>query len=839
MIHRTLSLHGLLLLILPILISSVADPATAQQSCSDMIHVDGAIGADTSGCGGEDSPCATIVFGIQRAGDESFTDVRIAASINYVEEVVVSEGVNLWGGFDPDWAMTGHSIVSGSLTTSGEYYTVRADAINNPTTISDLHIIAPNAATSGKSSYGLHITNSSGLVVQRCIIQGGIGANGSLGADGENASVVGQDGTDGGDADEFITPCNDGSAGSEGTGGTLSNPDTRGGNGGRGGYMDSDCSGFPDLDATAGLNGDNATVYQIGNYGYRGGGGGTCDPGNDGLDGHTVHGAGGAGATLSSVLVGSFWEGQTGSDGTMGEDGTGGGGGGGSGGCDDGTDSYGAGGGGGGSGGSTATSVGSGGMSGGNSTAAFMLSSTCSFINCDFILGTGGGGGKGGTGASGTDGGNGGNGGAGAGDSDPGGNGGDGGAGGDSGAGGGGTAGSSYGIFAENSTINHSGSTFAGGTAGTPGLGGVGSSAAMDGTAGAEGSVSDIGGNGTENNVSLTLTEDPCIEILTLDIVSIGFCAGEDTVISFTAVGGFNGTNVFTAQLSDPSGDFSTPTDIGSIISNTSGSISVTFPETTPSGTGYRIRVVSTATPAIGDANATDIVINALPDVIANTSEQFVCIGNEVTLTGSGADTFAWDGGVTDGVAFTPTSTLNYTVIGTDTVTGCQNSDTVTVTVVPEVDTAVTMVGNILVAIMGGAEYQWLDCDSGNEPIPGADQQTFLPGSSGSYAVSISINGCGDTSSCHNVTIVGLADNLHRPFLNVFPNPNNGILHFESGLQQPVDVTVLSMGGQVVLRRSALPHSSSVDLQGLANGMYVVRFSDRNVSLVKQLIIRR
>ena len=51
-----------------------------------------------------------------------------------------------------------------------------------------------------------------------------------------------------------------------------------------------------------------------------------------------------------------------------------------------------------------------------------------------------------------------------------------------------------------------------------------------------------------------------------------------------------------------------------------------------------------------------------------------------MTLTGGGADTYVWDNGVTDGVAFVPTATTTYTVTGTDT-NGCVNTAEVTVTV--------------------------------------------------------------------------------------------------------------------------------------------------------------
>ena len=74
------------------------------------------------------------------------------------------------------------------------------------------------------------------------------------------------------------------------------------------------------------------------------------------------------------------------------------------------------------------------------------------------------------------------------------------------------------------------------------------------------------------------------------------------------------------------------------------------------------------------------INVNALPTVVATALPSFICNGDPTTLTGSGANTYSWDNGVTDGIAFNPTSTTNYTVTGTD-INGCIGSNSVVVNV--------------------------------------------------------------------------------------------------------------------------------------------------------------
>jgi len=64
----------------------------------------------------------------------------------------------------------------------------------------------------------------------------------------------------------------------------------------------------------------------------------------------------------------------------------------------------------------------------------------------------------------------------------------------------------------------------------------------------------------------------------------------------------------------------------------------------------------------------TEIEIFDHPTVNANVDYDEICFGQSVVFTGSGASSYDWDMGVTNGVPFTPdeTGTETYTVIGTD-----------------------------------------------------------------------------------------------------------------------------------------------------------------------------
>jgi len=74
------------------------------------------------------------------------------------------------------------------------------------------------------------------------------------------------------------------------------------------------------------------------------------------------------------------------------------------------------------------------------------------------------------------------------------------------------------------------------------------------------------------------------------------------------------------------------------------------------------------------------VTVNPLPIVSAG-ADQTVCIGVQVTLTGTGATTYSWSPTATNGVAFTsPNGTTTYVLTGT-TAAGCTSTDAVDVTV--------------------------------------------------------------------------------------------------------------------------------------------------------------
>lgn len=90
------------------------------------------------------------------------------------------------------------------------------------------------------------------------------------------------------------------------------------------------------------------------------------------------------------------------------------------------------------------------------------------------------------------------------------------------------------------------------------------------------------------------------------------------------------------------------------------------------------------------------VTVNALPTVDAGPTQTNICPGAIITLSGSGASTYTWTGGITNAVPFhAPNVTTLYTVTGTNS-NGCQNTDTVSIFVLPATAVDITPAGPII-----------------------------------------------------------------------------------------------------------------------------------------------
>ena len=233
-----------------------------------------------------------------------------------------------------------------------------------------------------------------------------------------------------------------------------------------------------------------------------------------------------------------------------------------------------------------------------------------------------------------------------------------------------------------------------------------------------------------------------------------------------------------------------------------------------------------------------EISINALPTVIANSTSSTICETETITLTGSGAGTYTWDNGVTDGVAFAPTTSTAYTVTGIDA-NGCSNTDTINVSVNPLPSVSMTAIPQLCVydvafELTGGTPA------GGTYAGNGVSNNQFDPATAGvgSHTITYSYtdgNGCSNEATIDVVVdACSSLEEISTSFITVYPNPTLGEITIDNNISVITSVEVIDLTGKVLINSQ----STTVDLSELSSGKYIVRVST-NDSIHRTAVIKK
>ena len=123
---------------------------------------------------------------------------------------------------------------------------------------------------------------------------------------------------------------------------------------------------------------------------------------------------------------------------------------------------------------------------------------------------------------------------------------------------------------------------------------------------------SDISYISPDNGSNLSVIANNGDAVISASVANTTFCAGASMTVSFNRAtcAYVNSPNVYTAQLSDASGNFANPINLGTLNSTaSSGNIVATIPETVQPGSKYRVRVVSSNLVHLGTSNSVDLTI--------------------------------------------------------------------------------------------------------------------------------------------------------------------------------------------------------------------------------------
>lgn len=215
------------------------------------------------------------------------------------------------------------------------------------------------------------------------------------------------------------------------------------------------------------------------------------------------------------------------------------------------------------------------------------------------------------------------------------------------------------------------------------------------------------------------------------------------------------------------------------------------------------------------------IYVHALPTV-SGGSDIVLCTATDTVLTGSGADSYVWDNGVTDGVSFSPPNgNTNYIVVGTDA-NGCEDMDTVLISVGgPQLTAVITHEnlgadGAIDLSVSGGSgsyTYSW-----SNGPFT-QDISNLV---ANTYTVVVDDGICTSDSSFTVLNVAGITTNSQNG-IRVYPNPTSGLVMIE--MEGEFNYILQNVLGQTLASEKVLG-SLELDLSQFENGIYLISISN-------------
>lgn len=181
--------------------------------------------------------------------------------------------------------------------------------------------------------------------------------------------------------------------------------------------------------------------------------------------------------------------------------------------------------------------------------------------------------------------------------------------------------------------------------------------------------------------------------------------------------------------------------------------------------------VVGTNAAGCSATDQVTITVSAAPTVDAGM-DTTVCLGQSVTLTATGnATNYTWTNGVTNGTAFTPTTTQTYVV--TANTNGCTATDDLIVTVTnvdvsAGNDTLLCAGQNYVLQATGASSYSW---STGQ-----ANGSIFIP-TVGSTTLTVT-GATGPCTDTDDILITGLSCNWELTLPNVITPNNDGTNDF-------------------------------------------------------------
>ncbi len=124
--------------------------------------------------------------------------------------------------------------------------------------------------------------------------------------------------------------------------------------------------------------------------------------------------------------------------------------------------------------------------------------------------------------------------------------------------------------------------------------------------------------------------------------------------------------------------------------------------------------------------------------------------------------------------------------------------------------------------------------------IPGATDQFHEATQIGNYTVTVTINGCSNTSAVYQVLSIGLNE-IPGDVVNIYPNPVANTLYLSIQEGRFDNITVTDIAGRIVyastLKNNASQTVITLPVAGLPNGIYILELKSDTAVARKQFVV--
>ncbi|MCU0433141.1 MAG: right-handed parallel beta-helix repeat-containing protein [Bacteroidia bacterium] len=358
----------------------------------------------------------------------------------------------------------------------------------------------------------------------------------------------------------------------------------------------------------------------------------------------------------------------------------------------------------------------------------------------------------------------------------------------------------------------------------------IGSTTTLSGT----GAQTYVWSNSVVDGVPFTPSTSGSYTVIGTDANGCVDTATANIVVNALPVVGYTASNLTVCENSPV-----TLSGTGAQTYTWTGGIFDAIPFTATATNSYTV----TGTDAAGCTGTASVTISVLPAPVVGftTSGTTICMGSTVTFNGTGAQTYTWSGGVTDGVPFTPFTSGTYTVTGTDA-NNCSATATASVTVNAQPNVSLNLPFTTIcfddanVTLSGGTPA------GGIWSGPGVTGNSFDPSAAGNGTRTIlytytDTNGCINQAP-QNVVVdpcIGIHENT-AAVMQVYPNPNNGVFTIAFGGNEMMQLQAFDATGKLVFDAQVLPGTVQ-QMEFASAGLYTLVVITADGSRTTQRVI--